>query len=430
MPPTEEVPDDAVNVAAAALHMTRAEYLDALDAAAVWTPGDRAKLRAVVAGEQGPTRIGLRPVEDLLAKQIPPLEWLVEGYIERGGLAAVVGPPNLGKTLLAIEWAVACAARGLRVAVLEEEGGERGLQVRLSRAIEAHGGMQAIRDAGGSITYALKPALSLMQQGDIAALANELTGYDLAVLDSLARMTPGLEENDSSEMGLIVAACDLIRTTSKCAIVLIHHTGKTAWKPGQPPSIGDGRGSGALAAGLDAIIALVAVPPSEQQSGWVSMRVHVTKQRDAELARPITVRIEMTGPCANVEVSEDEGATLEQRDELQLGIVALLRTLARPASRAEIERGVKGAKNRIADSLTSLLACGAAVEVPHGKYTKIALPPTSPNLPEPPPGEPPQTSPTSPPPVGGEGSGEPGSGRNERIGAGSQRHWQDGEDEP
>ncbi len=366
-----------------------------------------------------PTRLGLVPVAQLLAEEIPPIEWAVPDYVERGAIAAIVAPPNVGKTLLAVHWLVQAALRGERVALVEEEGGRRGLQKRLSRAINAAGGLAAIHAAGGEVLLAIKPRLSLMSAQDVAALATELVGCSLVVVDSLARVTSGLEENDSSEMSRIVDALDYIRTHARISLVVIHHSGKQSWKPGQAPSIGDGRGSSALAGGLDAIVHLSPVPPSERLDGYVSALVYATKQRDAECARPMRFSVQMTGPAAYVEMVEVEGATIAQKEGIEGAVMAYLLKRDEPVTRTEITESVVGATPRIRAAIDALIDCGDAVVVTQGRYSYVRAAPSRPagRAAEPP----------EPPPYGIGGGTD---GRLPDSGGRAGRNWQDGRDEP
>jgi hypothetical protein len=211
-------------------------------------------------------------------------------------IACVVAPPNLGKTLLAFFFAMQVAGASRRVAIIEEEGGKRGFQKRIDRASRACGNPVGV-------SYSFKPRISLMNPIDIRALADELKGYDLVIIDSFARVTTGVEENDSKEMGQIVAAVDFIREKTGATILLIHHTGKSKWKPGEVPTLADGRGSSAFAAGLDTVLALA--PVLEQEPGIVTFELHVTKQRDEDnQVPPRLVKIAMTGPSADVTMEE------------------------------------------------------------------------------------------------------------------------------
>ena len=49
-------------------------------------------------------------MDDLLAEIKPP-DWLLRGYMEKNMVAQLVGRPNAGKSLLALDWAM-CVATG------------------------------------------------------------------------------------------------------------------------------------------------------------------------------------------------------------------------------------------------------------------------------------------------------------------------------
>jgi hypothetical protein len=85
----------------------------------------------------------------------------------------------------------------------------------------------------------------------------------LVVIDTLARCAR-IEENSSSDMGEVVAACDRIRAETSAAVLLIHHPGKEAKK--------GARGSSALRAAVDSEI--------EVQIKCGDRAVWVTKQRN------------------------------------------------------------------------------------------------------------------------------------------------------
>jgi hypothetical protein len=257
-----------------------------------------------------PTRLNMQPISVLLAEEIPETEWLFLPYLETHSIAALVAPPSIGKTLLAFFIAAQVAASGKRVAIIEEEGGKRGFQKRIDRAMRATGKQE-------NIFYSFKPRIHLMNKSDILALCVELAGYDLIVIDSLARVTTGVEENDAKEMGQIVESMDIVRERSGATVLSIHHTGKSKWKPGEVPALSDGRGSSALVAGLDTVLALA--PVLKQTPGMVSFELHITKQRDEDTqVPPRLVTIAMTGPVAEVTMEETERNSQPSPSEIRL----------------------------------------------------------------------------------------------------------------
>lgn len=68
----------------------------------------------------------------------------------------------------------------------------------------------------------------------------------LIIIDTLARSAVGLEENSAKDIGVFVQACDNLRRHFDCALLIVHHTGKS----------GIIRGSSALFAAADTVIAL------------------------------------------------------------------------------------------------------------------------------------------------------------------------------
>jgi hypothetical protein len=346
-------------------------------------------------GEEKQSRFNLRPIAELLAEQIPPIEWLIAPYIEAGTLAALVAPPNLGKTLLAFHFATQVASAGHPVAIVEEEGGRRGFQKRISRAVEACGGIEKCK----SITYSFKSKFSLLSAGDVDSMCEEFKGVKLIIIDSLAVCSTGIDENTAQEMGQVVRSLSIIAQATGATILIIHHTGKTKWKPGaDAPNIGDGRGSGALEAALDTVLALAPLADSEQLEGHVSFGLYCTKQRDEERAAPQVVRIDMRGQAAVVEMQEKDKTAVTFSDSMSLDILAVVRSGGEEGvSKKQIEESVKGTNERKRAVLSDLKARGEVEEIPHGKYSRWRASPTSPNLAA---AGGAATSPTSPHPVG------------------------------
>lgn len=306
--------------------------------------------------EAPPTRLGLQPVSVLLAEPIPPTEWLLAPYLEANSLACIASPPNLGKTLLAFWMATQIAAGGKRVAIIEEEGGKRGFKLRVSRAVHAVG-----TERCAFLAYTFKPRISLMSEDDIIALCDELRGYHCVVIDSLGRTTPGVEENDAKEIGLLINNLDRIREATGCTLLLIHHTVKSKWKPGEVPRLEDCRGSSAFAAGIDTGIGLA--PVEEKEPGVVQFQLHITKQRDEDNQVPVQhVRIAMTGPEAHVDM-EDVEAPAQAATPTQVAVASLLPIVFSyisdtPVTREELQKKIGRRAAHVRQSIDKLIDTG------------------------------------------------------------------------
>ena len=89
----------------------------------------------------------------------------------------------------------------------------------------------------------------------------------LVVIDTLAFLGRGLEENSSRDMNLVLAAAEHIRDHFKCTVLLIHHTGKNAEN--------GPRGSSAIAAGVTTMLEVQSFLPSN------CVKMTVIKQKNA-----------------------------------------------------------------------------------------------------------------------------------------------------
>ncbi len=195
-----------------------------------------------------PSRFNLLTDADLAA--LPPMAWRIKGVLPADGLAAVFGASGSGKSFLVLDMLQSLAAGadwfGQRVkscpviyCALEGEGGIAG---RVNAYRIRHGSTAA------SIRY-LVQSFNLLDAGDVQDLARAIQaagGAGVAVLDTLNRAAPGADENDSRNMGEIIASAKKLQTLIGGLVLLVHHTGKDASK--------GLRGHSSLHAALDAAI--------------------------------------------------------------------------------------------------------------------------------------------------------------------------------
>ncbi len=188
--------------------------------------------------------------DDDLCK-LPPMQWRIKRVLPQTGLAAVYGASGSGKSFLVLDGLQALAAGrewfgyktnscNVLYCALEGEGGIAG---RVAAYRIRHGA------TAQNIRYLVQP-FSLLDGEDIADLAQAIKaagqGADVVVLDTLNRAAPGADENDSKNMGQIIAAAKELQTLIGGLVVLVHHTGKDASK--------GLRGHSSLHAALDAAI--------------------------------------------------------------------------------------------------------------------------------------------------------------------------------
>ena len=105
-------------------------------------------------------------VAQALSSDIPALDVLLGGGIDRGTSTLVVGPAGTGKTTLAVQFALAAAARGERAAVYLFEEGVRNLQARAA-------------SLGMPLAERVREGLIVLRQVDPAELTPGELAHDL-----------------------------------------------------------------------------------------------------------------------------------------------------------------------------------------------------------------------------------------------------------
>jgi len=178
---------------------------------------------------------GKFPVHSALAAtRAKPTEWLIKGVLPAADLCAVYGGSGSGKTFVVLDMAAAIATgtpwrghktRKGRVLVVAAEGaGGFGNRVQ---ALCSHIGVPADQLDIGLIT--VPP--NILEDDDIAELVASIKAVgevSVIVIDTLAQVTPGANENTSEDMGKALVHCRVISTATGATVLLVHHSGKDA----------------------------------------------------------------------------------------------------------------------------------------------------------------------------------------------------------
>lgn len=321
---------------------------------------------ATVDVAQPASRFTLEPLTALLAEVIPPTNWLLKRYVPACSFGELVGPPGKGKTTLMAWMVMEMAKLGRRCAIFEEEGSRRGLQRTLGRAFEVDRG-----DTAERVWFAHAQHLNLLDARDVKALADTLRGFDFVLLDSFNLVTPGLDEDKSKDMGPVIRDIRWLRDSLEIAVWLNHHSGKSKWKAGEVPRLGDGRGSSALPGALDAELSMR--PAEKPEVGFIQFDLFVTKMREADDQVPAQrVSIARNGPAAILEMSEiDERTASEVDAHLTLKVLEFIIAAGHAGiSKNQIEQRVPGNTDQKRAALQALKQSGRVEEVPHGQYTR------------------------------------------------------------
>ena len=183
-----------------------------------------------------------------LPDEIPPIEWLLEGLVELGGVGALVGDGGLGKTWLLLLLAGVIASRFgqldhkllLKGAVLliDEESGKRNLHRRIRKLLEA-----GLISSDAELFWQTLPRFNPYEPADIEWLGQMIvkTGAKVVVIDAWVDTLNGRDENSSSQVQPGIMALRDLAELCDTTIIVIHHTSH----------IGRFRGSTALKDGVD-----------------------------------------------------------------------------------------------------------------------------------------------------------------------------------
>jgi KaiC/GvpD/RAD55 family RecA-like ATPase len=216
-------------------------------------------------------RFATMPVYELAL--LPPGEWLIKGVLPDAELVVLFGASGSGKTFVALDMAFA-VAQGLpwrgnktkkgKVVIIAAEGAG-GLNKRVKAYAQHHG--INLRDVE---IHVITAAPNFLQEEDIAEVLAEIKALGdvaLVVVDTLAQVTPGANENGAEDMGRALANLRLIREMAGATVMAIHHAGKDASK--------GSRGWSGIKAAADAQIEVIRHEDGQRE-------IHLEKMKDGE----------------------------------------------------------------------------------------------------------------------------------------------------
>jgi hypothetical protein len=172
---------------------------------------------------------------DLMAKKFEPIKWIVPGYVPEG-LSILAGRQKLGKSFLALDWAMAVASGGMAMAsmtcdagdvlYIDLENGERRIQQRLislgaSQGAARYGSLEWLNSA---------PALDAGFIDILDEWRGEVKAPRLVIIDVLQRIKPPGKRGQNSYEADYAALAKLQNwaTTHGIGVVALHHTRKAA----------------------------------------------------------------------------------------------------------------------------------------------------------------------------------------------------------
>ncbi|HBS99293.1 MAG TPA: hypothetical protein DEB47_05395 [Citreicella sp.] len=195
--------------------------------------------------------------------------YLVKGWLDQSALSVLYGPSNSGKSFLALDmahhvakgrsWGNRRVNKG-RVLYIAAEGGG-GFSNRVAALDDPEFFVLSVPITLTGTDSAAGPLAEVLQH--LAAVGNG--SFDLIVIDTMARVMGGRDENAAPDIADLVRNLDLIRRVTGAHVMLVHHTGKDTGR--------GARGHSSLRAAIDTEIEL-----SRDDLGQIT--AEVTKQRD------------------------------------------------------------------------------------------------------------------------------------------------------
>lgn len=162
--------------------------------------------------------------------QIPLPDPLIQGWFDRRMVVRCFGPSTAGKSFVAVDMA-ACIANGLAwhgartakgsvlyVAAEDPAGISLRLRAWAKAKERAHG--VTLLDAPLQVNGASVDRLAAAIEGD-----GGLRDIQLIVLDTQAKVTLEMKENDANDMSMFVAACEKLAERVEATVLVVHHSG-------------------------------------------------------------------------------------------------------------------------------------------------------------------------------------------------------------
>jgi RecA-family ATPase len=286
---------------------------------------------------------------------IPPPTPLIDGYLFRDSLAWIAGKPGHCKSFAAADMACRIGTgtpwfghttKQAKVLYLIAEG-IPGFGQRIA-TWEQYNGLST----KGWVTFLPVP-IQFMKDVDVLALAMLLDKYqpDLMIFDTQARVTVGLKENDSTDMGRFVDRLGELRSMYGACLLLVHH---------EPRNGEHLRGSIAMEGAADSIFRTF--------KEGLQVTFETTKQKDIEEPDPFDLQLFKTHTSAVLTPLQPGEEALTQ---IQMLILEKLRDIPSEwVSKTEFKATCDLPDTTFYNNINKLIKKGY-VEQPAGRVKKL-----------------------------------------------------------
>lgn len=317
-------------------------------------------------------RVPILTVDELIKQ--PPVEWLIDGLVPKGGLTGLCGAPGVGKSMLAFDWAMSVATgtpwiersvqQGFVIYIAAE--GHSGLGVR-ARAWMAHHAIPRVSNMGivkGRLTIAkVSPNDDGMSPTEdygtfFRRIDDEIERVPaLVVIDTLARCQDG-DENEKSDMTAFLDGAEQITDRYPgCAVVILHHLNATGLRE---------RGHTSFRGAVGSLFFLRHVPKHEG-----ILKLSNEKQRDAREAADIGLTMSEESDSAVIigaQLPKKGERTHTEQAMTVKSMLDVLAAVAEPMTYSEWRIAARLDKDRFNKRLRRLMNDGLIERLENGRY--------------------------------------------------------------
>ena len=178
----------------------------------------------------------------------PEVEWIVPGVIHRGGKGLIVAAPKAGKSMVAVDLAVAlaaqqswlgqpCLSRRVRTAVVSREDGPALTKRRVAQLAMARGVTMELLDQWVRVnTYEQSSSFSIQSDADLEEIVRWIKQEEVefCIFDVL-NVLHGADENSNTAMTQVMKRFDSIKAATGVDLAVIHHDKKDSASGNKKP---------------------------------------------------------------------------------------------------------------------------------------------------------------------------------------------------
>ena len=249
------------------------------------------------------TNLNIKHGAAFFRERPPPIEWLIEGMLEKKNVVMLAGAPKSAKSWLALEIGLSVASgtplfgdplmmgtgRSGKVLFCFLEDGPHNIHARCTALAKGKG----IREVekldlffrfGGGINMGVRS--QAIQLGE--AIKAGIPDLDLLVFDPFRNLHYG-DENDSSIIIQIMDNLRYLRDNTGASVLVTHHTRKPGGADKNNPGFAI-RGSGAIFGSVDGLISMVSIEDLDQDEDTITNNVF-TRVKAGKEARPFSVTL-------------------------------------------------------------------------------------------------------------------------------------------